>query len=63
MFVLDPNGQARPLQRSLLRYLADVGLEPREVDEALRQARILLNGANKPGVDSDNLWLDIPQDR
>ena len=60
MFVLDPNGQARPLQKPLLRYLTDVGLEPREVDESLRQAHILLNGANNPGIDSDNLWLDIP---
>lgn len=60
MFVLDPNGQARPLQRPLLKYLADVGLEPREIDESLRQARVLLNGANNPGVDSDNLWLNIP---
>lgn len=63
MFVLDPNGQSRPLQRPLLKYLADVGLEPCAVDEALRQSRVLLNGANNPGIDSDNLWLEIPPDR
>ena len=63
MFVLDPNGQAKPLQRSLLRYLSDVGVEPCEVEESLRQARIWLNGATRPGVDSDNLWLEIPPDR
>ena len=61
MFVLDPNGQARPLQKLLLQYLADVGQEPTEVSEELLRARVLLNGANNPGVDSDNLWLDIPQ--
>jgi Lhr-like helicase len=63
MFILDPNGQSQPLQKPLLKYLADVGLEPREVDEALRQSRVLLNGANNPGVDSDNLWLEIPSNR
>ena len=61
MFVLDPNGQARSLQKPILRYLADVSLEPREIEEELRQARVLLNGETNPGIDSDNLWLDIPQ--
>ena len=59
MFTLDPNGAARPLQRNLLQYLNDVGLEPREVEETLRGAGIWLNGANNPGIDSDNLWLQI----
>ncbi len=58
-FVLDSNGESHPLQRSILRYLADVGLEPREVEQALRRAGVWLNGANKPGVDSDSLWLCI----
>lgn len=60
MFTLDPNGQARPLQRPLLQYLDAVGLEPDEVEQQLRSAGLWLNGANNPGVDSDRLWLQIP---
>lgn len=60
-FVLDPNGQGRPLQKSTLRYLADVGVEPAEVESSLKQAGVWLNGATNPGVNSDNLWLEIPE--
>lgn len=61
MFVLDPNGQIRPFQRKIQRYLTDVNLEQNEVNGELQRARILLNGVNNPGINSDNLWLDIPQ--
>jgi DEAD/DEAH box helicase domain-containing protein len=59
-FFLDPHGQPRPAQKWLLKYLEGVDLEWLEVDVALRRARVLLNGASTLGVDSDNLWLDIP---
>jgi DEAD/DEAH box helicase domain-containing protein len=59
-FELDPQGQSRPLQKNIVRYLGDVGLEPIEVETELRRCEVWLNGANNPGVDSDNLWLEIP---
>lgn len=61
-FELDPHGQSRPLQRRIQQYLRDIGFEPREVEVELRKAGIWLNGANNPGIDSDNLWLEIPLD-
>jgi hypothetical protein len=62
-FALNPQGQECHLQRFLLQYLADAGLEPNEVEASLRQAHVWLNGASNPGVDSDSLWLSIPQER
>lgn len=59
-FTLDPNGQNRPLQRSLISYLDSVGLKQDEAEKQLRDSKIWLNGANNPGVDSDNIWLEIP---
>ena len=59
-FELDPMGQSRPIQKRIRMYLGDIGIEPREIEDELRQAGIWLNGANNPGVDSDNLWLEIP---
>jgi len=59
-FVLDPAGQKQPLQKQLQVYLAGVGVDPAEVEAELTGARVWLNGANKPGIDSNNLWLEIP---
>lgn len=59
-FELDPRGQNRPIQKRIRLYLSNVGIEPREIEDELRQAGVWLNGANNPGVDSDNLWLEIP---
>lgn len=60
-FLLDPKGLSRPFQKSVLSYLASVGLDPKEIEDTLRQAGLLLNGAHSPGIDSDNLWVDIPK--
>jgi len=62
-FELDPHGQSRPLQKKIRLYLGDIGLEPGEVEAELRQAGVWLNGANNPGVNSDNLWLEIPMSK
>lgn len=59
-FVFDPQGQAQKLQRSIRKYLNDVGLEPPQVEDFLRVSGLWLNGENNPGIDSDNLWLEIP---
>ncbi|OQB77328.1 MAG: DEAD/DEAH box helicase [Deltaproteobacteria bacterium ADurb.Bin135] len=59
-FFPDPNGQNKPLQRATLKYLGDVGLEPLEIAETLRYGGVLLKGDTGPGIDSDNLWLEIP---
>lgn len=59
-FILDPNGQRRPFQRPILNYLQSVGLNSVEIEHVLDDANLWLNGANNPGIDSDNLWLEIP---
>lgn len=60
-FILDPHGDSHPLHKHLLKYLEDVGIEPHEVEQQLQLSGVWLNGANNPGVDSDNLWLEIPE--
>lgn len=62
-FLPDAEGKEQALQRSILKYLDGVGLDPNEVVKELRRARVLLNGAHNVGVDSENLWLDIPHSR
>ena len=59
-FVLDPGGQRQALQKQLQPYLATVGVDPADVEGGLTSAGVWLNGANKPGIDSNNLWLEIP---
>ena len=59
-FVPDTDGEERKLQKKTLQYLADIGVEPLAVEDALKQAGIWLNGSRNLGVDSDNLWLEIP---
>jgi hypothetical protein len=61
-FVLDPNGQPATLPRNVAAYLARVGVTEREVEDELKRSRIWLNGATRPGVDSDELWLTTPTD-
>ena len=60
-FIIDANGSPAPLQKQLLCYLNDVGVEPNELEGELREASVWLDGANKVGVNSDALWLCIPE--
>lgn len=59
-FFPDPQGQSRHLPKRVLRYIGDVGLEPREVQDALQDSGVWLNGEHSLGVDSDSLWVEMP---
>jgi DEAD/DEAH box helicase domain-containing protein len=60
-FVLDPNGQKQTLQKHLAEYLGAAGLDSTVAEEALTSSGIWINGSRQPGVDSNNLWLEIPE--
>lgn len=59
-FFLDPQGQDRNLQKFILPYIASIGLSEAAVKSLMKRSQVWLNGENNPGIDSNNLWLEIP---
>jgi DEAD/DEAH box helicase domain-containing protein len=52
--------QQHPLQRDICAFINAVGLEPSQVEDALRHAGLWMMGFRNPGIDSDKLWLELP---
>ena len=60
-FIPASNGQGGSLRRSITKYLDDVGVDSQTVENTLQYSGVWLNGAHNPGINSDNLWIEVPK--
>lgn len=60
-FIPDPHNQTQNFRKSVVNYLASVGIDHESIKEYLLNIGVLLNGSGTLGVDPENLWLYIPE--